>query len=655
MPTTPSARWPLLGLLVLLATPIDAQEPPGDARSLHWRELAVQAFLDADGRLRVRERQAMVFVGDWNGGERGFDLRLGQEMELHRLSRIDPGTGASRELARGEMTNVDEYAWIDGTTLRWRSRLPSDPPFAGQEIVYELEYTIWPVLAPAGDGGHMLRHDFAFADRAGVIEQFSVDLALDSAWSAPPGGRVREGASRMEPGRGYTITLPLRYVGEGEPGAVPAGAVAGVRTVVVGAAALIPLLLLLVLRRRSRELDLVAPLTPPDAIDEGWLDTHVFARPAELVGAAWDHAIGPAEVAALLARLVAEGKLTSRVESGGKKPELHLRRVAPLSAFAAHERELLESLFFDGGDTTDTASIRAHYKNDGFDPASKIRSELKAQLDALPGAGRVKRVWLPALATIVVGFVLTMGVPDRPGRALVALVGLLFALGTGVVSAGFAALLARRVAARTGFVLGAVLPLTLAAALLALLASGAFEGPGGLLFYRPGAPLLLGLLVVLAGFGLLAGALSRASETSERLAFRRTLVSARDFFRAELARPQPRLRDRWFPYLLAFGLGPNVDRWFRDFGGHAAVDTRSNLAIMGGLHTGGGPGSSGASGSGWSGGGPQFGGGTFAGGGAGGTWSVAAAGMAAGVSAPSSGGGGGSGGASSGGGSGGGW
>ena len=42
------------------------------ARELHWSAMDVRARLDDSGTLHVVERQAMVFTGDWNGGERIF-------------------------------------------------------------------------------------------------------------------------------------------------------------------------------------------------------------------------------------------------------------------------------------------------------------------------------------------------------------------------------------------------------------------------------------------------------------------------------------------------------------------------------------------------------------------------------------------------------
>ena len=645
VPTLARFVLQILILALLVPLPLRAQEEPDDGRTLHWREIAVAARLDAEGRLHVRERQAMVFDGAWNGGEREFDLRLGQQLRLNGLTRIEPATGARTPLTPGGLERIDEWDWTDDETLRWRSRLESDPPFRNQEIVYELDYTLWPVLVPAADGGYLLRHDFAFADRAGVIEHFEVDLALDAAWAAPGSRRIREAADGLAPGRGYTVTLPLRYMRAGEPAAVPEGAPGWVRALVASAALLVPLLVFLGLRRRSRELDRIAPLTEPEVIDQGWLESHLFRYPAEIVGTAWDSSVGQAEVAALLARLVAEGKLASRVETDGGKPVLHLERVAALGQFAEHERKLLEGLFFDGGEQTDTEAIRRHYKSKGFDPASRIRKELSARLETLSGPGRVKRTWAPAAGVMIAGAVMLF-LPGPPGNIRIAVLGLLLSAVAAMFALAFAATLARRVTYRTGPVVGVMLPLLVLALLLALLAAGGLEGEGALAFFRPGASLLGGLLVVLSGVGLLAVALSQPSETAERLAFRRRLVSARQFFERELGRPEPRLQDTWFPYLLAFGLGPHIDRWFRAFGGRDNVHVASPGLVAAGAKA------SGQSGSAWTGGGPQFGGGSFGGGGAGGTWSVAAAGMAAGVSSPSSGGGGAS---SSGGGGGGGW
>lgn len=102
------------------------------------------------------------------------------------------------------------------------------------------------------------------------------------------------------------------------------------------------------------------------------------------------------------------------------------------------------------------------------------------------------------------------------------------------------------------------------------------------------------------------------------------------------------LEDSWYPYLLAYGLGPEVDRWFRAFGGIGQSHLRTSSF-----------GSSGSQSTGFT-----CGGGTFGGAGASASWGAAISSIAGGVPTPGSsgsGGGGGGGGGGSGGGGGGGW
>jgi hypothetical protein len=78
------------------------------ARELYWRSVAVDAALDREGRLHIRERQEMVFTGDWNGGERKFRLGIGQELQFHSLKRIREG-GEELELIEGDLDAVDHF------------------------------------------------------------------------------------------------------------------------------------------------------------------------------------------------------------------------------------------------------------------------------------------------------------------------------------------------------------------------------------------------------------------------------------------------------------------------------------------------------------------------------------------------------------------
>jgi uncharacterized membrane protein YgcG len=138
----------------------------------------------------------------------------------------------------------------------------------------------------------------------------------------------------------------------------------------------------------------------------------------------------------------------------------------------------------------------------------------------------------------------------------------------------------------------------------------------------------------------------KSRQSAGAIAFRKRLAAGRRFFMKELEKPRPNLSDRWYPWLIAFGLARQVDYWSsHNTSAAATTDSLTSSATDSS--------SSGASAAtGWSGGG-----GLSGGAGATGMWAAAAAGMAAGVAAPdsSSAGGGSSSGGSSGGGGGGGW
>src|SRR5436305_7793113 len=120
----------LLFALIIFAAALAA----ADSRTLRWSRLAVTAHLDADGRLHVQERHSIIFNGDWNGAERIFRSGAEDVIELQRISRDGVPLRYDKSLSR-----VDTYVWRDSNTLRWRSRLPSDPPFQEKEMTYEID------------------------------------------------------------------------------------------------------------------------------------------------------------------------------------------------------------------------------------------------------------------------------------------------------------------------------------------------------------------------------------------------------------------------------------------------------------------------------------------------------------------------------------
>jgi len=193
----------VLALTLLIAT-------IAEARTLHWRSVAVDAHLDAEGRMHIVETQTYVFDGDWNGGERRFNVYGNQSLQFDKLTRVDRD-GSETPLVMAPLDKVDHYAILDGPILRWRSRLPSDPEFKNTELTYRLRYTLSGIVRRVNKH-YLLSHDFSFPDRPGVIENFSVHFTLDPIWSgiqSPYDAHV----TNLQPGKGYVVNATLAAAG----------------------------------------------------------------------------------------------------------------------------------------------------------------------------------------------------------------------------------------------------------------------------------------------------------------------------------------------------------------------------------------------------------------------------------------------------------
>ena len=647
-----SSRIP--ALLPLGACAAFLAASPAAARELHWKSLEAGATLDAEGVLHVVERQHMVFTGDWNGGERRFDLRPGQEVELRRMTRIDAATGARLEVREGSLDELDHYAWFSGRLLRWRSRLPDDPPFEDTEIVYDVAYSLYGALVET-DGRYALNHDFAFAERPGPIEDVVVTLRIDPAWRVDGPREQTFHSGRLPPGQGFVVRTELGWSGAGAP-ALQRMPPRQARLLL--ALAGIPLLLVVLLLASEWSRGRFAPLTPQAAAQKGWLEQNLLLHPAELIGAVWDRGVGSEEVAATIARLAAEGQLETRVDG---EQELHMKLKVDRNTLAGHERALVDGFFFDGRSETSTAAVKAHYKKKGFNPTSLIQPPLEAQAAELVGPP-ARSKWLPLWLPTLVAFAWAMylfwtAAPATAEGRLPRFLGI--GIPMVVLSAIASALAAswrgridRGPAGVIGFLIPGGLMLLLAGGIVTgfrhvpILSHAFSEGFG--FDVRLGATLL-----ALALFNSMINQ-ARSRERAQGIALRKRLASARRYFEQELDRPQPALRDEWFPYVLAFGLDRNAQDWFKAHG--AESSGRSSTSWSGSTSTSSSSsGSSSSAPTGWSGGG-----GAFGGAGATATWAAAATSLAVGVAAPSSGGssssgGGGGGGSSSGGGGGGGW
>ncbi len=636
-------RIPAFFLSILLMFPAVATAQ----RSLHWSDFDVTASLDADGRLRVSERQTMVFTGDWNGGERTFRLGFAQDLTIHGIYRVDPETGNRFKLQLGGLHQVDHWDWATGESLRWRSRLPTDPPFDEQTLIYVLEYTLTGVLVKRGDS-YRLDHDFAFPNRVGNIEWFSLELEVDPVWRPRTNLPYSLQRKNLQPGQSAVVTSELEYIGSESPGAVVSALRFEIRAAIFALSLSGLAILFLRFRRheseRGRYDDGVSK-----RIDREYLEGHLFHRRAEVIGALWDRKVGPPEVAATIARLVAEGKLKSEVREEGrwiKKKVLTLKLLVERREFESYERKLIDKLFFDDRTETDTDAVRKRYSKTGFNPTSVIRDRLEKRLDhvfgAPPPSPSSKLVWLLFAAVVVC---LGLEGVTRGETALVIVAFLIFTFLPALLVGSFLAYRYRKRNLNLGPAsLGFLVP---AALLTGAVVLGAFvEDLFGVNIpdFFPGIFGVVALALAPVAVASLFFHLAKARDSKDVIAKRRGLAEIRRHFIRELRRPQPVLEDAWFPYLLAFGLDRQVDGWFKSFGGAAsgyhATHSSSSFGSSGGASS-------------WTGGG-----GAFGGAGASAGWAAAATGLAAGVATPSSsssGGGGFSGGGSSGGGGGGGW
>jgi hypothetical protein len=481
-------------------------------------------------------------------------------------------------------------------------------------------------------------------------------LALDPVWrplAEVPGHLERQ---NLPPGQSVLVKADLAYQGAAEDQLVgiPLATPIPLRAALFAAALLAMIVLFLAFRRSEGALGRFTPPAVPSDWDEAWLHDNVFLYRPEEVGALWDRTIGAPEVAAVLARLVGEGKLASEVENRRlfglfSQDVLHLTLKRDRDAFEGYERRLIDKLFFGNRTETDTEAVRKHYVSSGFDPASTIRGDLEKRLlthaelkgASRPGGGR-RTLGLLLAALCLFGLDGLFHGPQGLVLAAIVLFGVAWLYGAGLIGA-FA--WRKRTESLDAAALTFLLP---GLGILGLCLLATFFGDWFPVRFmaRPGlfGDLALALLPIAAWSSLLNNARSR--ETGPAIHRRQILAAARRMFQRELKERQPRLHDEWLPYLLAFGLFHEVDRWFHAFG--------AARASVGGLSTTTSSSFSGSGGSSWTGGG-----GSFGGAGSSASWAAAATGLAAGVSAPSSSSGGGSsgggGGGSSGGGGGGGW
>lgn len=623
------ARWLLLPALVA-SWPVCAS-----ARELEWRALMVDARLDERGRLHVSERHEMEFTGDWNGGERSFSVGKGQSLQFESIARLDE-FGSWIPLSMGSLQKFDHYRWSSNDVLRWRIRAEPSGGFYRRAFIHRIDYMLLGVLRSYGNLEYRLDHDFAFRERPVAIVQFRLRLVLDESWQGAATSTIELERGPLAPGQGVRVTLPLHYGGSSPPepltlfGRVGAWLTQDARLVLSVLLLATLAALLRSLFRQTRRLGQLAALPRDEDIDVGWIREHVLSLKPEVVGAAYDRDIGSAEVAAVLARLEREGKLSSTLvpmtgSAAGDQLALELR--IPRDELIGYERALIDKLFLWGNHTS-TEKIRSHYSQ--FNPAQALQGPLSREVSALLDARRG-----PQGISLVLAGVLALAAGAALHSSVVQMV-----LSHGSWSDETAAQVIGAMGIGVCFLLGVTQATIYRKELDSEVNGRALSG-----FIKFGAAIVVGFVLAsprldgsmlarhFAGaFGLFAIVLWAAWPTAhaEGVALRRRLAAARRYFEAQLRTRHPQLDDAWYPYLIALGLNTEIDGWFRAFAEEPPPEDRGGSPSSSepdpSLSVSSAHGTDEDQPPRWTGGG-----GTFGGGGASGSWGSAASELASSI------------------------
>lgn len=552
----PARRLLPIFLLLFAAAALGGDE-------LRWRSLDVEAKIDDDGTLRASERHTMIFDGEWNGGQRTIPLRVApppQRLTFDRVARV-VSKKKTVELTRvsGAPDQIDEYGvYNDGTTIRWRARLADDPPFRGKRITYIIDYTLTNVLVRRG-APLRLDHDFAPEDRPGPIEHFSLIVELPKSLNQPP---IKIARDNIPPGEGVLVResywLPkdasapaaLQPAAAATPApAPPKKEPTRTKTPVtpfaaqVIAFALLVLALLFVFRFFFGERAVGRFVRVPRDQRE-WVDGFLSKLDAEVVGVTWDGVVGQDEVAAILARMTAEGKIRSSAGQG----DLTLKLEVPFDTLRGYEADLVQALFLGKNETT-TRAVREHYAASGFDPARVVEHNVKSALFGLPqwedqDRGEWSVFWVLAALTCVLA--IAGGRSSDVDAGLAAMFGFLTVLAWGVTVIFTIGAKRALTAVSIRFFFGLLVPICS----VAFAAAFIVRGPVLSIHHLTAMMFASAALTVV----VLAVERMKIDQTRQKVEFRKNLAAAREWLKAQVSTAGTPIPDRWIPYLYALRL-----------------------------------------------------------------------------------------------------
>src|SRR5262249_38410773 len=206
-----------------------------------------------------------------------------------------------------------------------------------------------------------------------------------------------------------------------------------------------------------------------------------------------------------------------------------------------------------------TKDVRAHYRRTGFDPAAAIRPELEARVRVLLEAGDPPRfigplgvVWFLACAALI-GAAWYRGETGAFGSRFVGIAALAVA---GIVRGTGVSFRSRMDWGRMAALLCLLPALIFGAATVAFIYLYVGKGAVDL---SPFALMAIVGLALWVTYNAIRGLQTRTSR--QAVGWGKNLTAGRAFFSAKLQQPHAALRDEWYPWLLALGLGKEADAW----------------------------------------------------------------------------------------------
>jgi hypothetical protein len=577
-------RWALL--LALLAAPAFADDPPNPPPL--WKSIVVRYDLGADGTLHVTERADVTISPQTSTIERTYWSDGEQVMTINRLTRIDPETGEVRELTRGGLETRDHFEtpwpghvkWSvaevtaatyviestisDAVIPAWslpRGRLSRDTTglLGDPRVRFKEMLPVWREAAKNPRRRYLLDVQYDLPPAGDAPTEVRFELNWANGWEPSHAITSDTVARRLEsdfynPTR-FRLTHLFDFSGTGTPRGIDVRRHALRAAAIVGfPLACLFLWLLFVLRELFRSSQAAGD------VDENALETMLFNEPPELIAARWSGRVNAPRIEPFLRRLERQRKLSIAVDpSHGKGDDdegdqVTLRLLVPREELTDYERAGIDALIADGWETT-TAAIRARHGEDFFDPTDALRDGLTT-IAAESGA-KAKAPWysqLTSFALFAAGIaLLVQEIVHYHREPIMLFAGL-------ILSSMFLRLFPNtilRSAIRDSLVwtLLAAIPAVLMMAAIAVVHLAPEVPPG---------------VYASAGFSLVLLATYKANlaatatrEPRPARARRRELSRVRAWARAELATPQPRLRDESIPWLEALGLSSTLSRWRR--------------------------------------------------------------------------------------------